>query len=198
MENFQIKKLYFSRKKYLQFDDTISTDMWQLEVYLLALGIMKKEKLCSVIDIGCGSGYKLITYLGEYKTLGLEVEPTLSWLKENYPNNEWELSDFSNGKNLKADVLICADVIEHLLNPNELINFIKNIDFKYLVLSTPERGLLYKPWQKGFFGPPFNKTHIREWSFKEFRKFIEENFEVLKHQVCNLEQATQVIVCKKR
>jgi len=59
-----IKRLYRARHKYDYCDQIGREDAWQVEVYLHALGLMKKNNFTSVIDIGCGSAYKLLTYLG--------------------------------------------------------------------------------------------------------------------------------------
>lgn len=195
--NYCISHFYISRKKYHHYDDSLKEDKWQLEVYLHALGLMKKNKLSSVADIGCGSGYKLMTYLSEYNTLGLELPVNVETLRNKYPDRDWQVSDFSSNLKLSADVIICSDVIEHLVNPDDLLNYIKNnFDFKYLVLSTPDRGLLYRRWDPRFYGPPRNKAHTMEWTFKEFRKYISLHFDVIDHRVTNLHQETQMIICK--
>lgn len=72
---------------------------------------MKKFGLKSVLDIGCGSAYKLITYLGEYETVGLDLPDTVHVLRERYPEREWRLSDFAASQGVCADLVICADVI---------------------------------------------------------------------------------------
>ena len=115
---------------------------------------MKKHGLESVLDVGCGSAYKLVTYLGEYERTGLELPDTVHVLRERYPDRDWGLSDFAVRHGLSADVVICADVIEHLVDPDELMLFLQGISFSYLVLSTPDRNLVYWPWQKGYWGPP--------------------------------------------
>ncbi len=39
------------------------------------------------IDVGCGSGWKLVNYLsGEFHTIGIETEPALSFLRKTYPD----------------------------------------------------------------------------------------------------------------
>jgi hypothetical protein len=197
-ERYCIKRLYRTRGKYHHFDDTTQKDEWQLEVYLQALGLMKKYGMNSIIDIGCGSAYKLITYLGDYETIGIELLQTCEWLTEKYPDKNWLVSDFTIGKKLSADLIICADVIEHLVDPDELINFINDISFKYLIISTPSRNLLSRPWQKGFWGPPPNPVHIREWSFNEFHKYISIRFDIIDHRITNLAQATQMVICKSK
>ncbi len=190
-----INPLYRGWKNYHHFDDSPFEDEWQLEVYLHALGLMKKHGLRSVVDIGCGSGYKLVTYLGDYDTLGLELPVNVEKLQAKYPDKRWAVSDFSNKPDIVTDVVVCSDVIEHLVDPDELLNFIQGISFQYLVLSTPDRGLLYKPWQWRYYGPPKNRAHIREWTFKEFVHYLSSHFNVIDHRVTNLGQRTQMAIC---
>jgi len=197
-KRYCIKISYQTRDKYHHYNDLTLEDEWQLEVYLHALGLMKKYGLNSVVDIGCGSAYKLITYLGEYQTIGLEVPDNVKSLKEKYPDKQWEVSDFNADLHITADVVICSDVIEHLIDPDDLLGFIKRISYKYLILSTPDRSLIYKPWNKGYWGPPKNPAHQREWSFDEFRKYISAHFDIIDHRVTNLHQWTQMIICRPK
>ena len=45
------------------------------------------ERKLTVIDIGCGSGWKLVNYLSkEFETIGIETEPAISFLREKYPD----------------------------------------------------------------------------------------------------------------
>lgn len=198
MKNYFLKDSYVSRTEYVHYNDQLEEDNWQLEIYLHALGLMKKYNLQKVIDLGCGSAYKLVTYLGEYKTIGLEIKENLDFLKNKYPNKEWLESDFSLNHNLSTDVLICSDVIEHIVDPDDLIEYIKNISFKYLILSTPERDLVYEKDSKFLDGPPRNPAHQREWNYNEFNRYISDHFEVIDQRVTNLQQATQMIICVKK
>ncbi len=40
------------------FDDTPFRDQWQKEVYLEAANLASERGLCTILDIGCGSGFK--------------------------------------------------------------------------------------------------------------------------------------------
>ncbi len=195
-DNYCINRLYQARTEYHHYDDSDLEDQWQLEVYLHALGLMKKHKLQSIVDIGCGSAYKLMTYFDGYNTLGLELPVNVAILKEKYPEHEWQVSDFSKKPGISTDVVVCSDVIEHLVNPDELLDYIKQINFKYLILSTPDRALMHKRWHKNYYGPPKNKAHVREWTFNEFRHYIAQHFDIIDHRVTNLAQVTQTVVCK--
>jgi hypothetical protein len=159
---------------------------------------MKRHGLESIVDIGCGSAYKLLTYLGDYETIGMEVPANVEALRRSFPERRWEVSEFSVKPDIRADVVICADVVEHLVDPDELLHYVKNIEHEYLVLSTPDRGLLYKPWQRGFFGPPTNQTHVREWTFREFHEYISLHFHIIDHRVTNLRQCTQMVTCARQ
>lgn len=196
-KNYCIKPFYRTRTHYHHFDDSAMKDEWQLEVYLYALGLMKKHQLKSVVDLGCGSAYKLITYLGEYDTLGLELPENIDLLNQKYPERQWGLSDFSVDPGINTDLIICSDVIEHIVDPDDLLDYIKSMTFKYLIISTPDRGLLYRPWSRGNIGPPSNKAHVREWAFEELAEYISKHFNVIDHRVTNMHQATQMIVCQK-
>ena len=193
--SFNIKKGYLHKSTYTYFDDTANTDEWQLEVYTKAQEYMLINNLNSVIDLGCGSAYKLIKYFDNYNTLGIDVSPTYEFLKDKYPNKKWlKLGDFDM-ESLSADMVICSDVIEHVLNPDELLNNIKKIkNVKYIFISTPDRNLIpSKP-----FGPPFNPSHIREWTFEELETYIGNHFDVIDHLVTNRKQWTQLIIVKPK
>src|SRR6478609_5776737 len=92
------------------WDDTKMKDEWQREVYLMALAVMASNGYRSVIDVGCGSGYKLMKYLGGYKTTGMDVPSTVEYLRQEYPSRRW----VTDRPQEKFDLVICADVIEHV------------------------------------------------------------------------------------
>lgn len=198
MKTYHIKPEYKARTSYVHYDDSNEEDGWQLEVYLHALALMIKHHFHSIADIGCGSGYKLATYFENYAATGYELPINVELLKQKYPAKEWLVSDFSQTLDRAFDVVICSDVIEHLVDPDNLLHYLNRIDFKYLVLSTPERDLVYKPGQSWNDGPPRNPTHQREWNKKEFAEYISEFFTIIDHRVTNLEQATQMIICVKK
>jgi hypothetical protein len=66
---FCIRGAYAHRTEAIHWDDTGFTEEYQKEVYLRA----RNENVKTIYDIGCGSGYKLITFLGKYDTTGFEV-----------------------------------------------------------------------------------------------------------------------------
>lgn len=195
-KQFGIGFPYRARRSVPPFDDTQLTDESQLPVYLRALGLMKKHGLSTVLDVGCGSAYKLVTYLGEYDTVGLETAHTVAFLKEKYPDRKWEVSNFRQ-RQRGADVVICADVIEHLANPDELLDFLKALSFRFLVLSTPARDVRAHWWKKSrLLGPPKHPYHVREWTLREFADYVAgHGFDIVSHEVAHVKQRTQMMVC---
>ena len=173
LKNYGCVWYHTGRKAVPHFDDMDWTDECQLEVYLYALGLMKKHGLRSVADVGCGSAYKLITYLGDYDTLGLEVAANIPALRTRYPGRQFAESDFQ-GKPPVADVVICSDVIEHLTDPDALLLFLRRATCRFLIISTPVRiNKLRFLWQKPKrLTIPGNPYHVREWTEKEFARYL--------------------------
>lgn len=187
---------YRHRDQASYFDDTGNADQWQREVYAYAADVMRTERLTTVYDIGCGSAFKLVNYLGEFKTVGFDVGQTVQHLRRKYPARQWEVCDFSRSASYAApDLVICADVIEHVPDPDELVAFIEGLQPKFVVLSTPDRNLVYHPLDRQIFGPPANQTHLREWNSREFKRYVSKTFHIVHHRISNREQATQMVFC---
>jgi len=192
---FYIKAGYHHAHKAEEFDDTGNTDEWQREVYELASSLVKNTPGASVIDVGCGSAWKLIHLLGQYKISGIETDPTYTWLKNKYPERNWLLFDQTDPHTLQADLIICADVIEHLEDPDSLLDFLENIQFKLLVISTPERDAVAGPRD---YGPPENTAHYREWNAYEFKRYISERFKIKEQVIFKYKSITQALICEKK
>jgi hypothetical protein len=191
---FCIKPGYHHAVRTIDYDDTSNKDEWQKEVYLLAASIAKEQGYSSVIDLGCGSAFKLIQYLGFCRTIGIETNKTYHWLQHRYPERNWLLYEDADPAQLQADLVICADVIEHMENPDTLMQFIQTIPAQRIILSTPERD---KKKNSINFGPPENPYHYREWNADEFRKFVSGWFVIEDQCIFNDRSFTQVVICKK-
>jgi hypothetical protein len=194
---FEIRSGYKHRQTYSHFDDTSFKDEWQSDVYIRAAKLMQDEQLCTVHDVGCGSGYKLIRYLGDYDTTGFEVPDTLEFLQRSYPERKWKAATPSDSQ-VPAELVICSDVIEHVLDPEVLIRFLISLTHKWLLISTPDRGILYSRTSAYQLGPPRNPDHVREWNFNEFHRFVERYVDIKEHFICNRDDATQVVIATRR
>ncbi|WP_146047125.1 class I SAM-dependent methyltransferase [Aeromonas bestiarum] len=189
---------YLSPNKYYHYNDLEETDNWQLEVYLFALGLMIKHNFSNIADIGCGSAYKLVTYFKGYNTLGIELPENVAALRKRYPDRTWLETDFIPRNEFSSDVIIFSDVIEHLLNPDDALEYIKKQNFTYLILSTPAKDFLYEKDDPFFYGPPKNPAHQREWTMNEFSNYIGKHFNIIEHRLSNYKQSTQMLICEKK
>ncbi len=143
----------------------------QWYVYDKALALSRKHNLHSVADIGCGYPAKLAMFQ-EHNITVFDQQTTVDALAEKFPNYRWQSTDLaiSPDKPLeKFDLVICSDVIEHLLDPNPLVERIREMTGSYAVISTPERD-----YRRGFnnMGSP-KAEHVREWNSLEFRTYLE-------------------------
>ncbi|MDP4130580.1 MAG: methyltransferase domain-containing protein [Bacteroidota bacterium] len=148
-----------------------------------------------MIDVGCGSAYKLVHLFENYSTLGIELSDTYNWLTEKYPDKKWMSYEHANPAELNGDLVICSDVIEHIKNPDEMMDFLQKMHFRFLILSTPERDEVRG---NNDFGPPENTAHYREWNKREFRNYVSAWFKVQEHLVFDDKSVTQVVVCNQR
>ncbi len=204
-DNYFIKKRYISRDTYTHYDDRESKDEHQDDIYAAARQFAEKNGCTTIGDIGCGSAFKLFKYFSDCKTVGFEISPTYEFLKEKFPERAWELSDFEKPPEHKTfDLLICSDVIEHLVDPDQLLNWILTFDFDYLVISTPDRDRMPAVWGhpekqiQTLTGPPPNLAHVREWSFREFEKYLSHYFHIVNHFHPPREFYGQLIIATKK
>jgi hypothetical protein len=191
MDNFFIENYSINANPW-HHNDLGFKDEGQKEVYLFCKDFMNKNYLRSVIDVGCGSAYKLTTILSEFDTIGIETEPCYTYLRKTYPQSKWLLSG-EKEKSFKIyeeynnpDVVICSDVIEHIVNPNDLVDYLLTLNAKYYIISTPCREVLcHHPkflgsgYHKSWNGPPVNSCHVREWTMNEFKEYLSKKFVIL-------------------
>lgn len=188
-ENYYIHDGYVCRLDNAHFDDTSFKDEWQRPVYEYAARMMEIHGLTTVTDVGCGSGYKLAHILGQFDTLGIDLDPSYSFVKQQYPDRKWAMADW-NTTPPTADMVISADVIEHLVDPNLLLKYIADMQPRLVVLSTPERDSLGLGTEDG---PPKNIHHVREWNLNQFAAYVGDYFRVLETHVAG---GSTVVLCE--
>ena len=152
---------------------------WQPEVYPFAAENAERLGCKTIIDLGCGNATKLARLYRQHPDwtfVGVDYGPNLEWCRHNHGFGIWREADLEREASLcledgliRDSIVVCADVIEHLMNPNPLLGMIHGMliqGSKAVVLSTPERDLTYGI---GHFGPSPNLCHVREWNVEEFR-----------------------------
>jgi SAM-dependent methyltransferase len=156
-------------------------------VYKFASRKARRMRDPMVVDIGCGTGHKLVNRIGSVTTrfVGVDQESAISIARRVFPAHNWISGDLALDEtwcqiaDLRADMLICADVIEHVPDPRHLLRRLREATSpgSVVVLSTPDRDRMGYP---DALGPPANPRHIREWSMEGFRLLVEaEQFEIV-------------------
>jgi len=197
MKNYSIREDYVPRKtaetfvedpsEYWNEGRIAASGYYQYYVYQKAAELIAKNKLRSFLDIGCGYPRKVRDKITPVtRDITLIDQPSMRRLMEcDFPEMKFIPLDLESMDIIiqeKFDCVVCADVIEHLLNPDSLLSFIKKIlsPDGLCVISTPERDIerglncLHSP----------KPEHVREWNRKEFVSYLRDSgLEVLEHSV---------------
>jgi hypothetical protein len=161
-------------------DNLKTTDHAQNRVYQFAAHVAAGDPAVrSVLDWGCGTGWKLVNYFGHLNTLGADVDYRLPVLSARFPNRRWGVCPVA----VDADLVLCVDVIEHVDDPLGLLRTFAAGRWRHLILSTPEREQVARlkcrteaeRWQQRH-GPPVNRWHAMEWTADEFRQLLRREF----------------------
>ncbi|MFH8802186.1 class I SAM-dependent methyltransferase [Streptomyces sp. NPDC017936] len=166
------------------FDDVTDDGIvWQPDVYPFAAGVAAAHGCDTVIDLGCGRGGKLAALHAEqpaWTYVGVDIGSNIAWCRDHLGFGEWLEADLETcdalplpDELLARSVVICSDVLEHLVRPEvaaDLIGSMLRRGAPAAVLSTPARELRAGAAHPG---PPRNTSHVREWASREFRAFLE-------------------------
>ncbi len=198
--HFHLQKGYQYRDECVPYDDQSGAAEWQDHVYAMAHDIAVSRKCGKILDIGCGSGFKLMKYFSAFETLGLELPHFVDQLQQRYPDRKWAAvpSGSSGDSYPPADLYICSDVIEHIRHPDIFLDRLAKSPFRYLVLSTPTREVLFADGKRGFLTPPENPSHHFEWTMGELHKLCSEYVNILDHIYQYNGEYTQIIVAEQK
>lgn len=166
---------------FVDIDDSGIT--WQPDVYPETLALARKRDCTAIVDLGCGRASKLVALVEQQpglEVIGVDFGANIEWCREHLPVGRWLDVDLESATapSLPADVIarsvvVCSDVLEHLVDPRPAMQLICGLlerGAACAVLSTPAR---CRRAGATHLGPPFNPSHVREWTREEFRAFLE-------------------------
>ena len=180
-DNFCIKSNYISRPEPRYFADSFTETtsiIHQVDVYPFAAYLAEKFGCKNVVDLGCGSAVKLTKLYPKFDIVGIDYGTNIQLCKNQYKFGKWIDCNFEEVEELQLSpdilrnsVIICADLIEHLVNPTPLFRTLKTFleHSPVCLLSTPERDLVYGSDNNG---PPSNPHHVREWNATELENLL--------------------------
>ena len=151
---------------------------YQPGVYARAARIGRHRGARTIIDVGCGHARKLAALHPRFRLVGIDIGPNIEFCRERYRFGEWIEHDLETSaalpleaEQLSGAVIVCADVIEHLVDPEPALRNLKAASDRAdaLLISTPDRDRV--PDQPPL-GPPANRNHAREWSRRELATLL--------------------------
>ncbi|MBM4422653.1 MAG: class I SAM-dependent methyltransferase [Chloroflexi bacterium] len=92
---------------------------FQHQVYERAAALAREKNLQSAIDVGCGPAIKLMRLLAPVcrRVAGVDQQSAIDLCRERYPRGEFHAENLeapSESLRGEFDLIICADVIEHM------------------------------------------------------------------------------------
>ena len=181
-KNFFLKNGYSARSNPEYFTDELPGVTWQPDVYPIAADFAVEKGSKKIIDIGCGRALKLAKLhrqRPDWEFIGIDYGANVSWCRANHRFGTWIEADLEHGIlrtenfSVEKSILICSDVVEHLVNPVPFLRLIRNLLRQgaiSVIFSTPERDLTRGNSDNG---PPDNPCHVREWNSEEFKALLE-------------------------
>ncbi|MFD6452827.1 hypothetical protein ACWFRF_10100 [Nocardia sp. NPDC055165] len=210
-ENHFLARGYTQRvppEYFVDIDD--SGIIWQPDVYPVALKAAYDHGCDVVIDLGCGRAGKLLELHEsdlDMGIVGVDFGTNIDWCRANLSVGTWLEADLEHTVTLPLSaeligraVVVCSDVLEHLIDPRptmQLICWLLDQGAACAVLSTPARD---KRVGAQHLGPPFNPSHVREWTRDEFQAFLQsfpisiQQFELTRSDDAGGGQTTQLVV----
>jgi 2-polyprenyl-3-methyl-5-hydroxy-6-metoxy-1,4-benzoquinol methylase len=158
----------------------------------------------NILDVGCGEGLVLGYLNSNYqvnKTFAIDYdEKEVLSAKKNIPFcnvNKGNIYDLQFDSN-EFDLVICSEVLEHLIKPEEAIAEIHRVTKKFALLSVPREPIWrilnmirFKYW-KGLGNTP---DHLNHWSKNTFKLFIKNYFKVIEIKT---PLPWTIILCEKK
>lgn len=160
---------------------------YQHHVYAWAARLIRERGLGRVLDLGCGVGTKMAIHLIPHarEVEGMDQAAALEVARARgigVPLAAVDLERPGPMSSRPFDLIVCADVVEHLLDPDPMLGLIRSLSHAgtRLLISTPERDRERGRDCRGADKP----EHVREWSRGEFRAFLESRG--LRPRACRL------------
>ena len=151
-----------------------------------------------ICDLWPGSGDKLMSRFEAFETVGIDEATHLASAREAFPGAMWVEAGIIEPQLFAGfDLVICANVLEHLAEPDVLMDALARSDVESVVFSTPERNALLQADGRSF-GPPQAANRYFEWTSAEFARFVDTYFDVVGQHVSSHDDTSQLLHARRR
>ncbi len=157
-------------KACMPFHNAETALLYQLPVYQAVRRCILEHRCNSVLDIGCGNPQKLRAYVYPFvdRIVGVDLFEIINKISVEF--GTWISCDLEKDKlelEEKFDIIVVADVIEHIKNVKNLFDIIKRHAHKgtFILISTPNR----------VGDGSDNLYHVKEYIKDEFIFILEDN-----------------------
>lgn len=139
------------------------------------------ETHSSILDIGCGDG-SIIAYLNSKITLGETYGADSSEIAIKDVKNGFVI-DISNIESLqrlpRADYVLLLEILEHITNPEEVLNLSVEKSEKGVFFSFPNTGFIAYRLRLLFGKTPMQwrlhpSEHVRFWTYADLKWWLQE------------------------
>lgn len=166
-----------------------------MEGYIATLtSFVKKANPGSIHEVGCGEGYWVIQWIqAGYSVKGSDFSSQIIDIaRQNAiqagissdPFSPRSIYDMVPGED-GADLVVCCEVLEHLVDPTRALQVLRVITGSHLILSVPQEPV----WRmlnvlRGKYWSERGNTpgHIQHWSKQGFIRFVADYFQVTEIQ----------------
>lgn len=145
---------------------------------------VKKIKVSSILDAGCGEGFTLeylrnekigktyegIDFLKRAIEIGKKIHPKIKLKEASIYKLPYKKDSF--------DIVLCTEVLEHLEDPQKAVEEMFRVSKKYVLVSVPNEPIFMgsnflrgKNWSR--LGNDIE--HINHWTFFGIENFVKKN-----------------------
>ncbi|MCA9399432.1 MAG: class I SAM-dependent methyltransferase [Candidatus Omnitrophica bacterium] len=169
--NFEHVKNYYEKVYEEKKDHSFPFDQQRYQSWLNPVAEFQDGKGKQSLDIGCGAGFvcRLLADKG-FDVYGTDISETALKLAQTYvPTGHFQISESSgllNFKDESFDVLTCLGVLEHIINPETVVQECCRVlkDGSKAVFVVPNAGSPYF-WFGGGTSQIYEKPRsLKEWS----------------------------------
>jgi len=158
--------------------------------------IIEKEKVKSLIDLGCGDGiliHAIKRGFPKIKITGIDISPRrINGLKEKFSEGKFYVRDVCNTKiKKKFDLVYSSQVIEHVSSDEKMVieiaRLLKKNGILFCSSVVKKRWAIYKYRNNGKF--VLDPTHEKEYKTpKEFLDLFKKDFNLIN---CSISQTSR-------